>query len=243
VKKTFIKLAPVAVILPSILAISIPAFAAASTKRPSAAKMLGIAIQSGSKMNSVHYESYDHLGQVTISENGYVGRSKGYILSDYKDGKSTGSSEEIFLSGKLFLKANSYTLVNFFGFKKKGAGKYGNKWISIPKSDVTYVNLTASLTIAGQMQQIKIPGKITYLKNSRLNGRAVTGIVGHPTSVGGLKETETLYINPSGNHLPIKATLSQGKNAEAYVSFIKWNPFVDVNLPKNSTPISKTGLE
>ncbi len=194
-------------------------------------------------MNSLHYQNYDHLGQITIRQDGYVNRYQGYITSEYQRGKTKGFSEERFLKGKLFLKATSYTLTVFYGFKKQGAAKYGNKWIFIPKSDVTYINLTSSLTLSGQIQQIKIPGNLTYLKNPRLNGKKVMGILGHPTSVGGIKETETLYVSPTGSHLPLKATLTQGKTGAASLTFLKWNIAFKVSVPKKSTPIAKTGLE
>ncbi len=194
-------------------------------------------------MRSVHFTNYDHLGQATISQSGSAGIDKGYVYSTYRDGKIKGASQEVYQNGRLYLKANSLTLISFFGFKKAGAEKYGNKWIFIPKTDVAYINLTASLTISGQMQQIKIPGKVTYLKNPKLNGKKVLGIVGHPQSQGGLSETEILYTSVTKNHLPLKATLSQGKNGYADVTFTKWNSIVKITLPTQSTPIGKTGLE
>jgi|GEM_PF-5875536 len=223
--------------------LAIPAASATPTKKPSPSETLGKAVAAGEKMRSVHFVSFDHLGKITISQNGNIGPGKGDIYSVYKDGKASGLSQELFTNGKLFLKANSSTLISFFGFKKAGANKYGNKWVYIPKTDVVYANLTPSLTLAGQMQQIKIPGKVTYLKNPKINGKKVIGILGTPASQGGIKEKEVLYISPSDKYLPIKATLDQSKTAYAWVSFSKWNEIVKISVPSRYSPIGKTGLE
>jgi len=222
---------------------ALPVASAAQTKNPSPSEKLAKTINAGTKMRSVHFVSFDHLGKINISQSGNVGFKKGDIYSVYKDGKVHGLSQELFANGKLFLKANSSTLVSFFGFKKAGANKYGNKWVYIPKTDVVYANLTPSLTLAGQMKQLRIPGNLAYLKNPKLNGKKVIAISGNPISQGGIKEKEILYISPEKSPLPIRATLNQSKAAYAWVSFSKWNQIIRISMPTHSTPIGKTGLE
>jgi hypothetical protein len=211
---------------------------AASRPDQSPRQILGSAIASGTQK-----------GSVRVTVHFFTGKTTGELVQDSarqsaKQTVAIGKERiSIVLSGgTAYFAGNSQGLMKYFGFSAPTAATLSGRWISISPSDSGFGSVTAGLTLASALAEVRPAGSISEGKRKTVNRQPTVSVSG----TGSANQARTtLFVASHGKPLPVEAVTSSS-NGETesgeIVTFSRWGEKVLIPTPTDAVPISSLSL-
>ena len=205
-----------------------------------ATRLLASALQDASAKGSVH-----EVG-VAVS-----GRQKVTIVDDIathegrQDVNHYGNEQAqvLVVNGTAYLSGNRAALTGYFGFTASAAHKIGTRWVSVPRANRNYAELSVGLTLASALSQLAPPAPLSETAPTTIDGQSVIGIRGTPPKQAGAVASSILYVSRSPHPLPVRLSVSVTTNASTVSSTVDlsvWGEHVSVTPPSDVVPMSST---
>jgi hypothetical protein len=191
---------------------------------------------------SVHYVNAGTIGAVHVTVVGDAGVAQGIQRITFRRGGKAGHVTVIVSSRTVYIRGDTFTLVNYMGFKAVPAAKYDGAWVLIPHTDKDYSTVANGVTLSSVIGLIKVSKPLSGVPGTTIDGQRVVGVRGKLPPSSGLSVLATLYAQATGSPLPVRETVSQ-PNLRLTVTLGNWNEPIHVAIPKAAVPISTTGLE
>ena len=191
---------------------------------------------------SVHYATSTNLGSVRVSQVSDAGVAEGIQRITFRSGAKTGHVTVIVSADTAYIRGDTFTLINYMGFKAIPAAKYAGMWVLIPRTDHDFSTVAAGVRLSSTIDQLKLSGPLAKVPDTKINGQRVIGVRGKEPSTPGQTVVATLYARAAGSPLPVKEVVGQG-NMRSTVTFSNWNEPIHLPTPTTAVPISTTGLE
>lgn len=194
-------------------------------------------LEAASARHSLHYVSTSTKPGLRLRIVSDVGRGRGIQRITITTHGQTGPATVLIVDRTAYIKGNSFTLDDYFGFTPAQAKQYAGQWISIPSSNGAFSALAADATFASFLSDL-LPKKNLSLVRATLAGKKVVGVRG-TVRQGGVKVVETVYAPAAGTPLPVQEKIVPvGKPGAGLAVMSKWNEPVRLAAPAHAVPIS-----
>jgi hypothetical protein len=220
-----------------ILAVALVCVPSAVSASGSPTQLLTSILTAARAEHSVHYVSSASLGNSHVSQVGDAGATQGIQRITFRTAGKTGHVAVIFVANSAYLRGDTFTLVDYMGFKAGAAAAYAGRWILVPHSDGAYSTIAAGLTFSSVIGELKLSAPLTRVPDTTIGGRRVLGVKGRSSTTPG-SIAATLYARAAGPPLPVREVATAGKT-RAVVTFSRWNEPIQVAVPASAVPISK----
>jgi hypothetical protein len=190
---------------------------------------------------TVHYVSTadtPDTGQTTVGD---AGVTQGVQHITFRSGRKKGTVTEVVSARTAFIRGGTLALVAFLDFNPLPAPQYANHWVRVAHTDTAYSSIAAGVTLASNVNELKMTGPLVGVPDTRIDGERVFGLKGHEALSGG-SATVTLYARAVGSPLPVMEVTVLG-TFRLTATFDRWNESLHVATPAPAVAISKTGLE
>jgi hypothetical protein len=177
-------------------------------------------------------------------------------LTGQLSAKNTDDAQEHLVQGKseldlervgdvLYLRASSEVLQGALQISPQQAAAYAGKWVSITPGDLLFPQISNTLALGAEVAAFMPVGSQIHTSAERTLGHVtVVPITGapSPSTAQGARGELTLFVSPSGAHLPAGANLvlRRGSKSESrIVVFTDWGKPVKLTAPTGATPYQK----
>ncbi len=126
-------------------------------------------LKAAGSRSSVHYLSSGTASGHTIQIVGDVGKGRGIQRITFKSHGQSGPATVFVVSRTAYIRGNTFTMRNFFGFTQTESAKYAGKWISIPATSSAYSGVAADATFASFLSDL-LPSKHLALVTATVAG-------------------------------------------------------------------------
>ncbi len=214
-----------------------PLTAALAASTASAQSMLSTALKHAVASGWVHEVITTRKGTVSETMVNDIGTSEGRQTVAF----STGAKAEVIAfdaKRKLYVQGNELGCSSYFGFSKKDAIKFANKWLLITPSSGGYKTVAVATTLASDfgvnlnLDDAKYVGGVTTLDG--VSVQEISGV--HPAEDGAPKFAESLYVTVKGSILPV-ALKSKFDGYTITGTWAHWGHAVQLNVPSGAVPI------
>jgi len=151
---------------------------------------------------------------------------------------NSGTADIRLVNGVVYVKGSFGGLEWVLNLTDLQAVRYGGRWISIPKGDPLYANVSDGLTLASVVHDATTPDFGTGLKTKVLRSTS------HGTPFLVFQEGAPpgsymrLSTHASGERLPVAVSVANGPASFVHGTFSKWNEPVHPTPPKHAVPIA-----
>ena len=194
-------------------------------------------LAAASARHSVHYISSGSAAGHRIRMVADVGNGRGIRRITFTSHGHSGPATVLVVSRSAYIRGNTFTMRNFFGFTQAEAARYSGKWISIPSTNAAYSSVAADATFASFLADL-LPQRHLKLVRATIAGRRSVGVRGNVRQ-GGTELVETVYAPARGTPLPFESSAtSPGHPGTTSSRLSRWNEPVHLSPPANAVPIS-----
>jgi len=148
----------------------------------------------------------------------------------------------VLIGRNAYFVANKLGLSKYFGLSPALAATLSGHWISVTPADWGYQSVTAGLSLAAALGEVRPTGHITEAKRKSVNNQLTIAVSGAGTS--SVPRT-TLFIAATGRPLPVEAVSSSGDGKTAageIVTFSRSGEKVRTPKPTDAIPFSTLSL-
>lgn len=209
--------------------------AAASTLGP--AQVVAASISAGNRQASVHWVATAAVKGVKTSLVTQAGRASGWQTITETSGTASASVTIILIGTSAYMTGDAAGLY-LQGLSQKAAQAEAGQWIALPRSAKIYGPVVAGLTVKSSMQELEMQGKVVRVAAATVHGHRDPGYKGKTKpSPGQPSTTETLYLSPTGAHLPVESIVDGSATV-----FSNWGSAVNVTKPNGAVTLKPSWL-
>jgi hypothetical protein len=220
------------------LGCSLVACSAGSNTAISASSLKALALEDAVKAGWVHEVVHSSTPGHKLSMDNTIGSVSGQQTIDVDGAHAT----VVVRNGNAFLRGNAKALADYFQLFTTHPQVYAGKWISVPRNDSGYSNVTSAVTLKSDFDELAIDGPFREGDISMLDGRPVVPIFGHERqSAGSPPVSVTLYVTATGEALPIEFHASNGRDSLT-TTWTNWGRPAPLPSPTHPILISSINL-
>jgi hypothetical protein len=216
------------------LGCSLLACSGASNTAISASSLKALALEDAKKAGWVHEVVHSSTPGHRLSMENSIGSASGQQIIDVDGAHAT----VVVLKGKAFLRGNTKALTDYFQLFTTHPQMYAGKWISVPRNDSGYLNITSAVTLKSDFGELAFDGPFREGDIAMIDGLPAVPILGHePHSSGSPPVSATLDVTATGEALPIEFLATNGRDTLT-TTWSDWGRPADLPSPTHPIAIS-----